>query len=182
MPFILGGLIGLPIGLALLRGLPTAAFAGGLGLFLVIYSVLLLLKPETLRISLSGWKPAAAVGAAGGLVGGFSAFPGSMPVVYLGLCGAGKSATRGVVQPYILTLQLISLGLLAIADIGIFNARFWVLWAMTMPAVLLGTSAGVALYRRLNDVNFHRAVLVLLVISGTSLLTKAIIWRGKSPQ
>jgi hypothetical protein len=64
--------------------------------------VLFLLKPHGLRIKVSGWKPAVAVGAAGGIIGGFAAFPGSMPVVYLGLRGVSKANTRGITQPYIL--------------------------------------------------------------------------------
>ncbi len=44
--------------LALLQALPTSTFAGGLGLFLIVYSVLVLLKPDSLRIKLSGWRPA----------------------------------------------------------------------------------------------------------------------------
>ena len=54
------------------------------------------------------------MGAAGGIVGGFSAFPGSIPVVYLGLRGLSKTETRNITQPYILTLQLISPSILAL--------------------------------------------------------------------
>ena len=107
---------------------PAGTFAGGLGFFLIVYSVLVLLKPDTLRITLSGWKPAVAVGAAGGIIGGFSAFPGSMPVVYLGLRGMSKAETRGITQPYILALQLISLSILALTHSAIFNVQFWLLW------------------------------------------------------
>jgi uncharacterized protein len=85
----------------------------------------------------SGWKPAVAVGAAGGIIGGFAAFPGSMPVVYLGLRGVSKTNTRGITQPYILALQLISLGILALTHSAIFNSQFWLLWVLTLPAVLL---------------------------------------------
>ena len=94
LAYIAGGLVGVPIGLGLLQSLPIRLFGGGLGLFLIIYSALVLLKPDGLRIRLSGWKPAAAVGAAGGVVGGFSAFPGSIPVVYLGLRGVSKTETH----------------------------------------------------------------------------------------
>ncbi len=173
--YIAGGLVGVPIGLALLQALPTSTFAGGLGLFLIVYSVLVLLKPDSLRIKLSGWKPAVAVGTAGGIIGGFSAFPGSMPVVYLGLRGVSKGETRGITQPYILALQLISLSILALTHSAIFNAQFWRLWVLTLPAVLLGSSTGVALYRRMSEVNFRRAVLILLIVSGVSLLAKALI-------
>jgi uncharacterized protein len=175
LAYIAGGLVGVPVGLALLQALPASTFAGGLGFFLIVYSVLVLLKPDTLRITLSGWKPAVAVGAAGGIIGGFSAFPGSMPVVYLGLRGVSKAETRGITQPYILALQLISLSILALTHSAIFNIQFWLLWGLTLPAVLLGSSVGVALYRRMSEVNFRRAVLILLIVSGISLLAKTLI-------
>ena len=175
LAYIAGGLGGVPIGLRLLQALPTRMFASGLGLFLVIYSVAVLLKPDRLRIRLSGWKPAMAAGAAGGLVGGFSAFPASIPAVYLGLRGLTKAETRSITQPYILVMQLISLSILALTHRGIFNIEFWLLWALTLPAVLLGTSTGVALYRRMSEVNFRRAVLILLMVSGVSLTAKALM-------
>src|SRR5262249_7815948 len=127
---------------------------------------------ESVRITRSRWKPAVAVGAAGGVIGGFSAFPGSMPVVYLGLRGLNKTETRGITQPYILALQLVSLSTLALTHSAIFNTQFWLLWALTLPAVLLGSLAGVVLYRRMSELNFRRAVLILLIVSGGSLLIK----------
>jgi hypothetical protein len=175
LAYIAGGVVGVPIGLGLLQALPTRTFAGGLGLFLILYSVIVLLKPDSLRIRLSGWKPAVAVGAAGGVIGGFSAFPGSMPVVYLGLRGASKAESRGITQPYILTLQLISLSILALTHAAIFNAQFWILLALTLPAVLLGSWTGVAVYRRTSEINFRRAVLILLIVSGVSLVAKTLI-------
>jgi hypothetical protein len=175
LAYIAGGLVGVPIGLGLLEALPTRLFGGGLGLFLIMYSMLVLFKPDRLRIRLSGWKPAVAVGTAGGIIGGFSAFPGSIPVVYLGLRGLSKTETRTITQPYILTLQLISLSILALTRSSIFNTQFWLLWALTLPAVLLGTSTGLTLYRRFSEVNFRRAVLILLMVSGVSLIAKALI-------
>ena len=174
LAYIAGGLAGLPFGLGLLQTLPSRTFAGGLGFFLIAYSMFVLLKPDSLRIKLSGWKPALAVGAAGGIVGGFSAFPGSMPVAYLGLRGMSKAQTRGITQPYILALQLISLGIIALTHPVVFDTQFWLLWALTLPAVLFGSATGVALYRRMSEVNFRRAVLILLIISGVSLLAKTL--------
>jgi len=175
LPYIIGGVAGVPIGVELLRTLPAHLFSAGLGAFLVAYALLMLLLPSALRIRLSGPKAAAAVGALGGVAGGFSGFGASVLIVYLGLRGVGKSETRGITQPYIFTMQLASLGVLAITASSIFNIFFWFMWAMTLPAVLLGSVTGVALYRRLNDTNFRRAVLILLVVSGASLLAKAVV-------
>jgi hypothetical protein len=174
LPYILGGFAGVPIGVALLRGLPANWFAAGLGLFLIVYSGIMLALRRRARIGLSGWKNAVAVGAVGGVVGGFSGFGASALVVYLGLRDADKAAVRGITQPFILAMQLASLALLAVLDPTIFDAGFWLLWATTLPAVLLGTSTGVALYRRLSDGNFRRSVLILLGLSGFSLIAKAM--------
>lgn len=174
-PYILGGLAGVPVGLRLLKRLPAAQFACGLGLFLMAYAVFSLLKGSRLRLDASGWGPAVAVGAAGGIVGGFSGFPGSIPVVYLGLQGKTKSETRGVLQPYILTLQVVSLSILAVTRPSIFGGAFWLLFALALPSVLAGTWAGVTLYQRLSDANFRLAVWVLLFVSGTSLVVKSVI-------
>jgi Sulfite exporter TauE/SafE len=43
--YIAGGIVGAPIGLGLLQTLPPRTLAGGLGLFLIVYAVLVLLKP-----------------------------------------------------------------------------------------------------------------------------------------
>jgi uncharacterized membrane protein YfcA len=175
LPYIIGGLAGVPAGVALLRGLPTNCFAAGLGLFLIVYSVFMLVVPGYSRVTMSGSKVAAVVGFMGGIVGGFSGFGASVVVVYLGLRKVDKSTTRGITQPFIVVMQLVSLGILAVVAPRIFNPFFWILWAITLPAVLLGTTTGVALYRRLNDHNFRHAVLALLILSGTSLVARALV-------
>jgi uncharacterized membrane protein YfcA len=175
LPYIIGGLVGVPFGVALLRGLPVSWFAAGLGLFLIVYSTFTLVLPGRVRLTLSGWQVAGAVGALGGVVGGFSGFGASILVVYLGLRDADKSAVRGITQPFIVVMQLVSLGVLAAVDPAVFGSLFWLLCAVTLPAVLLGTSTGVALYRRLSDHNFRRAVLLLLIVSGASLVAKALM-------
>jgi uncharacterized membrane protein YfcA len=173
--YIAGGLAGVPLGVALLCSLPVCWFAAGLGLFLVAYGAFMLLAPAQVRIGRRGWKTAALVGAGGGVVGGFSGFGASVIVVYLGLRNADKSTVRGITQPFIVAMQLVSLASLAVVAPGIFDSMFWLLWAVTLPAVLLGTNTGVALYRSLSDHNFKRAVLVLLILSGASLVAKGLI-------
>jgi uncharacterized membrane protein YfcA len=86
-----------------------------------------------------------------------------------------KNVGDGITQPYILVMQLISLSILALTRHAIFNMEFWSIWALTLPAVLLGTSTGVGLYRRMSEMNFRRAVLILLMVSGVSLVVKALI-------
>jgi uncharacterized protein len=52
------------------------------------------------------------------------------------------------------------------------SGQFWLLLALTLPAVVPGTLSGLAIYRRTSDVNFKRVSYLLLGISGISLLAK----------
>ena len=48
-------------------------------------------------------------------------------------------------------------------------------FVVTLPASLLGSLGGILVYRRMFDVNFRRAVFVMLTISGATLVAKAAI-------
>jgi len=173
-PYIVGGLAGVPIGLALLHALPATVLTALFGAFLVGYAAYSTLKPSVTRMPIRGGPlAAAAVGLAGGVIGGFTAFPGAAVVVWSGLRQASKQDTRAIVQPYILCLQIVSLALLAIRHPATFDRRFWMLLVLSLPLVLPGTWLGVRLYRSLSDINFRRATFILLGASGLSLLVKA---------
>jgi len=174
-PYLLGGFVGVPIGLALLQGLPASQLMAIFGALLVIYAAYSLLKPDGMRLRAAndGWVVPSLVGAAGGVIGGFTAFPGAAVVVWSGLRRLAKSESRSIVQPYILGLQLLSLGMLAIQHPGTFDGTYWRLLTLMLPVVLPGTLLGVRLYKSLSDINFRRITFMLLGTSGLGLLVKA---------
>ena len=174
-PYLLGGLLGVPIGLAILHALPTATLMLVFGGVLVIYAAYSMLKPASLHVSIKGGPISSGlVGMTGGLIGGFTAFPGAAVVVWSGLRQLPKRESRSIVQPYILGLQLISLTLLALQRPETFSKTFWIILLITVPVVLPGTLLGVNLYRSLSDVNFRRITFLLLGISGLGLLAKGL--------
>ena len=173
-PYLLGGFGGVPIGLAILHSLATSTLMAVLGGFLLIYATYSLLKPESLYLAVSSrWPAACAVGMVGGVIGGFSAFPGAAVVVWSGLRRLPKQESRSIVQPYILGLQLVSLVMLAVKHPDTFDRSYWTLLAITVPVVLPGTLLGVNLYKSLSDINFRRITFMLLGTSGVGLLIKA---------
>lgn len=173
-PYLLGGFMGVPVGLAILRSLPASQLMAIFGGFLVVYAAYSLLKPEGVCLrAAQGWLAPLLVGAVGGVIGGFTAFPGAAVVVWSGLHHVPKSESRAIVQPYILGLQLLSLVILAVEHPETFDAAYWRLLVLTLPIVLPGTLLGVMLYRSLSDVNFRRVTFMLLGTSGLGLLAKA---------
>src|SRR3984957_399169 len=173
-PYLLGGLLGVPIGLAILHALPTATLMLVFGGVLVIYAAYSMLKPASLHLSMkTGPFSSGLVGMAGGLIGGFTAFPGAAVVVWSGLRQLPKRESRSIVQPYILGLQLVSLGMLALEHPETFGPTYWALLVITVPIVLPCTLLGVNLYKSLSDINFRRVTFMLLGTSGLGLLIKA---------
>jgi len=175
-PYILGGVLGVPIGIWLLNHLAAPKLMLVFGVILTLYSVYSLVKPAHAKTKGAGGAASGmAVGFIGGTVGGFTAFPGAAVVVWTGLRNLPKRVTRAIVQPYILVLQIVSLATNAYAHPHIFGRRFWLLLAITMPVVLPGTIGGVLLYRRISDVNFKRISFILLGLSGVGLLAKVLL-------
>ena len=174
-PYLLGGVIGVPVGLLILRSLPTATLMTVFGGFLVLYAAYSLLKPAARLLVQDSWVASSLVGMSGGVIGGFTAFPGAPVVVWSGLRHLPKRESRAIVQPYIFVLQVLAIALLALQRPETFGKTYWSLLAVTIPVVLPCTLLGVRLYRSLSDINFRRVTFILLGISGLGLVLKALV-------
>ena len=175
-PYILGGLGGTPLGVWMLTHLPATRLMLIFGSMLVLYSLYSLFRPAAFQIS-GGDSPIAGVmvGFVGGTFGGFTAFPGAAVVVWSSLRKLSKGKNRAIVQPYIVVGQIYSLSLLAWLHPTVFSHKYWVLLAILVPAVLPGTVTGVAIYRRISDINFKRITYFCLGLSGAVLLLKVLL-------
>jgi uncharacterized membrane protein YfcA len=178
-PAILGGLAGIELGTRILYALPARQIKVILGVLIAIYALYALFKPAGARLTrFDGWKSGVVVGALGGTIGGFTAFPGLTVVMWAGLRDLPKAASRAIVQPMILTLQLAALARNAIGHPENFGPAFWIMMALSLPVVLPGTLTGVWLYRKMSDVNFKQATGLALLLAGAMLIANAM-WLGR---
>ena len=177
LPYAAGGVIGLPFGLEILARAPTRTLVSGLGALLLAYAIYNIFKPKALRITRpdTGLGSALMVGAVGGIVGGFSAFPGSALVVWNGLKNVPKEQARALIQPFILLMQVIALSILACARPSLFDARLLTLLVGSLPLAWAGNRMGLELYRRSSQVNYRIVTLAALGVSGFSLVLKATL-------
>ena len=112
--------------------------------------------------------PDAALGFASGLVGGLTAMPGALPTIWCDLQGLPKDRQRGMVQPFIASMQLIALVLLwSRRDIP---SRVVTDMLVTLPALAAGSALGIALLARVDDAMFKRIVLATLFVAGLALI------------
>jgi uncharacterized protein len=175
VPYAAGGVLGLPVGLEILARAPTRGLVCALGILLVAYAMYNAFKPRSLRLaaretSLGG---ALAVGAVGGVVGGFSAFPGSALVVWNGLKNVPKEQGRALTQPFILVMQVIALAIVACARPSLFDARLALLLVPSLPLAWAGNRLGLEIYKRTSQVNYRVVTLAALGVSGLSLVLKS---------
>jgi uncharacterized membrane protein YfcA len=116
---------------------------------------------------LKQWSDAM-LGFASGFVGGLTAMPGALPAIWCDLTGLSKDQQRGLVQPFIMTMQCIALlVLLSRRDIPL---HVMTKMLITLPALALGSALGIFLFARVDDVAFKRVVLVTLFVAGLGLV------------
>ncbi|HYG44396.1 MAG TPA: sulfite exporter TauE/SafE family protein [Bordetella sp.] len=167
MPFLLGGLVGVPLGVVLLRYVDPAAFRLGVGVVLLVYCPAMLLAAELPRVTRGGRLADAAVGWLGGAMGGFGGLPGPAPTLWCVLRGWPRDQQRAVFQSFNLAMHGITLAGYAAA--GLLTAQTVPVFSIVGAAVLVPALIGVHLYRRFSDATFRRLVLALLTLSGVAL-------------
>jgi len=166
-PFLLGGVLGVPVGVMALDRIEPEAFRAAVGLFLVGYCAFTLLSRRLPVIDVGGRAADGAVGLAGGILGGAAGLSGALPTVWCGLKGWGKAEQRAVYQPFNLTI--LSWALVSYAWNGVLTAEIGRLTLICLPGTVLGVWFGVRAYGRVDDRQFRHIVLWLLLVSGTVL-------------
>ncbi len=168
-PFLIAGLFGVPLGVALVVKTDQSALRLGVAVFLVVYGLYAMLAPRLPYISRGGKAADAAVGFLGGLMGGLAGLSGLAPAIWTQLRGWPKDVARGVYQPFILAAHIVALvliGVVALDRVGV------VLFLLVAPAIALGGWVGWLIYGRLSERRFQQMFAGLLVVSGLLLLVR----------
>lgn len=176
LPFIAGGLAGVPLGVLLLPQLDIPLFKALLGLMLVVTCPLMLLAPRLPRVRGTRTGDALA-GLAGGAMGGLGGFTGVVPTLWCTLRGFDKDLQRAVIQNFNLAMLVVAFcGYLAT---GIVTPDMVPLFALVAPAMLIPSLLGARLYFAISDTGFRNVVLGLLTLSGVALLVAALplLWQ-----
>lgn len=172
LPFVIGGLLGIPLGVELLWVAPAASMRVGIGVFMVAFSLYNLFKPTI--APLKGERPFAdgGIGVLSGIIGGATGLATILPTIWSTLRGWPKDEQRAVFQP--VGVALFFTMAVWLGGTGTIDGATLRLFLIGLPAVLVGTWAGLKLYARLDDTGFRRVVLVLLLVAGLALIVPAI--------
>ena len=167
-PFVVGGIAGVPLGIILIAHADPNVFKLSIGVLLLIFPVALYFNRTAVAWSFGGRLADAAIGFAGGILGGLAGLSGPLPILWASVRGWGKDERRGVFQTYNWTVLAVALCLQA--GTGFITAEVMWLGLLALPATLIGAWFGARTYHALSDRNFSDVVLGLLFLSGVGLV------------
>jgi len=170
-PFVIGGLLGVPIGTMLVAHADPLVFKRTIGVFLLMFPVALYFSAP-LSLTIGGRFADAAIGFAGGILGGLAGLSGPLPILWASVRGWGKDERRGIFQTFNWTVLFVAL-CLQIAGGRVGSDVLWFA-ALALPCTIIGAWLGARLYHALNDRNFRDIVLGLLFLSGATLIWNSI--------
>jgi uncharacterized membrane protein YfcA len=173
-PFIIGGVIGVPIGTLLLTSINPEYLRTGVGVLLVLYGIYGLARPAFKPVQV-GIPADVGIGFLNGLFAGLTGLPGFVVTIWCQMRGWSKDVQRTVFQPVMLAAIVINAISLSIA--GAVTAETVKLYLLGLPALLAGLWIGFKLYGRLDDAAFRKVVLLFLLVSGLALIVPASVFR-----
>ena len=165
-------IVGTALGVTLLVNLPRAAGMLLLGAFVLGFAVYTLLPHRGHRVVDSRWGWVA--GLAGGITSTLFGAGGPPYAIYLSQRGLTKEQFRATLG--LATLTSISLRLVAFLITGVLlDPAVWMKAAFAVPACLFGIWIARRIFRRISRELLMRAVSVLLLFSGASLISRALL-------
>lgn len=172
LPFVIGGLLGIPLGVLVLPMLDANLFKAFLGILLALWCPFMLLTPRLPALRAGGKLADGVVGAIGGFMGGIGGFSGVIPTLWCNLRRLDKDEQRAVIQNFNLTMQAVTFAIYVAS--GVITRKTLPMFAVVAPALLIPTLLGTRLYLGISEATFRKIVLSLLTLSGIALLASSL--------
>lgn len=170
-PYIAGGLIGIPIGVALLPALNIDWFKACVGLFLMIWCPAMLFSQKIPPITIKNRLMNSLIGLLNGFMSGAGGISGVLLSLWCTLCRYEKDTQRNIVQNFSLAMLLVTMGIYIYK--GFVSRETIHLFAIVLPAMLVPSWLGARCYKLINPIRFRRMILILLTCSGLSMIASS---------
>jgi uncharacterized membrane protein YfcA len=168
LPFIVPGLVGVPIGTRLLAHVDPRTFKIGVGLFLVAYTAYALMRSVPMRREFGGRIADGVVGFIGGCLGGLTGISGVPLIVWTDLHGYAKDHRRSILQAF--NISILTAALASHAFAGLLTREVGLATLAALPGTIGGAWLGLTAYQRLGNRGFQQVVMALLFASGLVLI------------
>jgi uncharacterized protein len=171
-PFLLGAILGVPVGVFFLKVVDKTLIEWVLGLTLVSYSVygILFNASRGKKVELSDIWAYPFGFAAGCLAGVFSAAAPPI-IIYMSLQAWSKDEVKSTLQGFLLVTGLAVVFFHSVT--GLLSWTVLRLFAVSVPPLTLGARLGSALYGKVSETSYRNLMYVLLGTLGIYMLCRA---------
>ena len=169
-PLVVGTAFGVPLGVFTLAHADPHYLRLSIGAVLVLFSLYGLFRPTIRPVKAGVLVGDVGAGFLNGVLGGATGLAGIIAIIWCQLRGWTKDQQRAVFQPVGVATFAMSAAWLG-GQGSISREVIW-LFAIALPVLLAGTWLGLKLYGRLDEVQFRKIVLILLLASGFTLLLR----------
>lgn len=170
--FILPGLAGVPLGLALLNVVDSGTLRLGIAGFLILYGGYFGFRAALPAFSRPTPMIDAVVGFCGGVLGGTAGVSGALPSMWLSIRPWTKAETRAVLQPFNMVMLTTTVTLLFFR--GAYDQTAVRALMVTIPTGLIAAQVGIMVFHRLSDTGFRRLLILLTLAMGVGILVSEL--------
>lgn len=167
----LGSILGVPLGAYLLSRLDPSIIKLAIAVLAIPFAVLLLLghsyqfKRDTLGCGVVGFMS--------GVLGASTSLSGPPVVLFLLNQGLVTERFVGTLAAYFLFIGMISIG--AFSSLGMLTADLLTKVAILLPALLLGSYAGIRVLPRINATLFRRIVSSIVSVTALAIIVSVLM-------
>ena len=171
--FLLPGLLGIPLGIAILSVLDAHYLKIAIAGIMVLYGGFFSWRKSLPNFDHPTPITDSFIGLLGGVLGGAASLSGVLPTIWCSLRTWPKSETRAVLQPFNIAILSVT------AIIFLLNGNYtWVVIkqiAFALPITLIFSQIGLCLFKHLKDDQFRRLLITIMLAAGLILLAKELV-------
>ncbi|ETD72449.1 permease [Pelistega indica] len=172
LPFIIGGLVGIPIGVYLLPMLDIYKFKTILGVFLILWCPFMLFANRLPKLTNTHRFFDALAGMGGGVMGGLGGFTGTLPTLWCTIRGFDRDTQRSIIQNFNFAMLIVVL--ISYISNSLITRNMLPYIYIVSPIVVFTSYFGTKMYHGISQQRFKQIILTLLTFSGISMLVTSL--------
>ncbi len=170
-PFLAGGLVGVPLGAAVLHAMNAQVFRASVGFGLIVFCTLMLRADHLPKVK-AGRPADGCIGFVSGAFAGACGMGGPPMTLWCSLRTWDMTTQRATFQAFFIVIQIQVLALYAWQ--GAIDRPLLPMLMAVAPVIVAASWFGSQLARRFGERKFQRMVFLLLIASGVMLLAPTL--------
>jgi len=171
--FLFPAIVAIPIGIYSLAYIDPKALKLIIAGFLILYGLFFLLRRSLPKFERRTPIWDSIIGFFAGALGGLAGLSGALPAMWCALRPWPRHETRAVLQPF--NFVVLFLSVLILAYRGAYTGGLLVALSIALVTGVIAAQIGIAVFKRMNDVQFRWLLIVLMFLSGTVLMIRELV-------